>query len=110
MKIADILGRGKLSPPLTAHKRTAVGELPTAKNSRTVSDFSVVYSSVAVLLCAIKGTAADAVAGLLPLAWNLRTVIGFAALQIQDCLLTEKYEQLPFAKHRVSLRQHFNLI
>ena len=68
---------GRLPPPLTAHKRTAVGESPTAKNSRTVRDFSVVYSSVAVFLRAIKGTAAGAVAGLLPLAWNLRTVRAF---------------------------------
>ena len=55
MKIADILVRDKLPPPLTAHKRTAVGESPTAKNSRTVRNSSVEYSSVAVLLCAIKG-------------------------------------------------------
>lgn len=81
LKIADIIVRGKLTPPLTARKRTAVGYLPTAKNSRTVSDSSVVYSSVAVLLRAIKGIAANAVAGLLPLAWNLRTVGAFG-LQI----------------------------
>ena len=80
MKIADISVRGRLPPPLTAHKRTTVGDSPTAKNSRTVSDFSVVYSSVAVFLCAIKGIAADAVAGLLPQAWNLRTDSGFAIL------------------------------
>ena len=77
MKIADISVRDRFPPPLTAHKRTAVGDSPTAKNSRTVRDFSVVYSSVAVLLRAIKGTAAGAVAGLLPLAWNLRTVRAF---------------------------------
>ena len=41
--------------PLTARKRTAVGDLPTAKNSRTVINSSVEYSSVAVLLRAIKG-------------------------------------------------------
>ena len=76
MKIADILVRGRL-PTLTAHKRTIVGDSPTAKNSRIVSDFSVVYSSVAVLLCAIKGIAANAVAGLLPLLWNLSTVRAF---------------------------------
>ena len=63
MKIADILGWGKLPPSLTASKRTAVGYSPTAKNSRTVSNSSVVYSSVAVLFDAIKDTAADAVAG-----------------------------------------------
>ena len=72
MKIADISVRVRLPPPLTAHKRTAVGDSPTAKNSRTVSDFSVVYSSVAVFLCAIKGIAADAVAGLLPQALLLK--------------------------------------
>jgi hypothetical protein len=36
LKIADIAGCGSLTPPLTARKRTAVGRLPTAKNSRTV--------------------------------------------------------------------------
>ena len=77
LKIADISVRDRFPPPLTAHKRTAVGDSPTAKNSRTVRDFSVVYSSVAVFLRAIKGTAAGAVAGLLPLAWNLRTVRAF---------------------------------
>lgn len=58
-----MLVRGRLPPPLTAHKRTAVGYLPTTKNSRTVSNSSVANSSVAVLLCAIKGIAAYAVAG-----------------------------------------------
>lgn len=81
MKIADIIIRGKLTPPLTARKRTAVGYLPMAKNSRTVSDSSIVYSSVAVLLRAIKGIAANAVSGLSPLAWNLRIVRAFG-LQI----------------------------
>ena len=57
LKIADILVWGKLTPPLIARKRTAVGELPTAKNSRTDRSFPVEYSSVAVLLCAIKGIA-----------------------------------------------------
>ena len=55
MKIADILVWGRLPPPLTARKRTAVGDSPTAKNSRTVRNSSVVYSSVAVLLRALKG-------------------------------------------------------
>ena len=73
-------------------------------------EFSVVYSSVAVLLCAIKGIAANAVAGLLPLVWNLRTVSGFAVLQVQNRLLTKEDEKLPFAQHRVSLRQHFDFI
>lgn len=57
MKIADIVVRGKLPPPLTARKRTAVGKLPTAKNSGTVRNSSVEYSSVAVLFRAIKGIA-----------------------------------------------------
>ena len=76
---------------MTARERTAVGYSPTAKNSRTVQ-FSVVYSSVAVLLCAIKGKpkAMLSVAVILPLALNLRTVSGFAALHVQDCLLTKK--------------------
>ena len=72
LKIADILVWGRLSPSLTASKRTAVGCLPTAKNSRTDS-FSVAHSSVAVLFDVIKDIAADAVAGLLPQAQNLRT-------------------------------------
>ncbi len=55
MKIADILVRGKFTPPLTARKRTAVYGLPTAKNSRTVRNSPVEYSSVAVLLRAFKG-------------------------------------------------------
>ena len=42
-------------PPLTARKRTAVGDSPTVKNSRTVRNLSVEYSSVAVLLRAFKG-------------------------------------------------------
>ena len=36
LKTVDILCCGSLPPPLTARKRTAVGESPTAKNSRTV--------------------------------------------------------------------------
>ncbi|MFR3584177.1 MAG: hypothetical protein ACLTVG_20975 [Coprococcus sp.] len=40
---------------MTARKRTAVDKSPTAKNSRTVRTSSVEYSSVAVLLRAIKG-------------------------------------------------------
>ena len=56
MKTVNILGCGKLSPPLTASKRTAVSSLPTAKNSGTDS-FYVAYSSVAVLFGAIKGKA-----------------------------------------------------
>ena len=44
-----------LPSPLTARKRTAVGELPMAKNSRTVRNPSVEYSSIAVLLRAFKG-------------------------------------------------------
>ena len=47
----------KFTPPLTARKRTAVDKSPTAKNSRTVRTSSVEYSSVAVLLRAIKGQA-----------------------------------------------------
>ena len=62
LKIADILVWGSRSPSLTASKRTAVGLLPTAKNSRTDS-FPVVHSSVAVLFDAIKDKAANAVAG-----------------------------------------------
>ena len=87
MKTVDIIGSGSLPPPLTARKRTAVGRLPTAKNSRIVSDFSIVYSSVAVLFRAIKGKGINVLsepvvlmAGLLPLALNLRTVSGFAVL------------------------------
>ena len=75
----NILGCGRLTPPLTTSKRTAVSELPTAKNSRTDS-FPVAHSSVAVLFDVIKGIAAYAVAGLLPQAQNLRTDRGFAIL------------------------------
>ena len=98
-------------PPLTAHKRTAVGDSPTAKNSRTVRNSSVVYSSVAVLLCAIKGTAESMAFGgcFIPLAWNLRTVRAFG-LQIQNRLLTEKNEKLPFAGHVISTGQHINFV
>ena len=49
------LGIGKLPPPLTAHKRNAVRVSPTAKNSRTVSFLHRIHSSVAFLLCVIKG-------------------------------------------------------
>jgi len=49
----------KLPPPLTAHKRNAVRASPTAKNSRTVSFLHRIHSSVAFLLCAIKGTVID---------------------------------------------------
>ncbi len=84
MKIADIIVSGRLPPPLTARKRTAVGDSPTAKNSGTVRSFSVEYSSVAVLFRAIKGKGINALseplvlmAGLLPPAWNLRTVRAF---------------------------------
>ena len=43
------------TPPLTAHQNNALNVLPTAKNSRTVINSSVEYSSVAVLLRAFKG-------------------------------------------------------
>lgn len=43
------------SATLDSTQRTAVGDLPTAKNSRTVINSSVEYSSVAVLLRALKG-------------------------------------------------------
>lgn len=43
------------TPPLTAHQNNALNVLPTAKNSRTVINSSVEYSSVAVLLRALKG-------------------------------------------------------
>jgi len=55
LKTADSLNSGSRPPPLTARKRTAGSQLPTAKNSRTVSTSSVAYSSVAVLFRAIKG-------------------------------------------------------
>ena len=79
LKIADILVWGRFTPPLTAHKRTAVDRSPTVKNSRTVRNSSVEYSSVAVLLRAFKGKpkAVLSVAGYLPLARNLRTVRAF---------------------------------
>ena len=73
---------------MTASKRTAVGYLPTAKNSRTDS-FPVAYSSVAVLFGVIKGKGINALseamllmARLLPQALNLRTDSGFGVLQI----------------------------
>ena len=50
MKIADTLVRDKLP-----QKKTVVGESPMVKNLRIVGNSSVVYSSVAVLLRAIKG-------------------------------------------------------
>ena len=50
-----------MSPSLTASKRTAVGYLPTAKNSR-IDSFLVGHSSVAVLFDVIKDIAAYAVA------------------------------------------------
>ena len=46
---------GRLPPPLTAHKRNAVRVSPMAKNSRTVSFLHRMHSSIAFLLCAIKG-------------------------------------------------------
>ena len=54
-KLQIFLVWGIGTPPLTARKRTAVGILPTAKNSRTVKFSSVGHSSVAALLRAIKG-------------------------------------------------------
>lgn len=90
-------------PPLTAHKRTAVGGLPTAKNSGTVRFSSVVYSSVAVLLCAIKGKpeALLPVAVFLPQAQNLRTVRTFS-LKFLNSFLTKKDKKLPFTRHVIS--------
>lgn len=87
-------------PPLTAHKRTAVDNSPTVKNSRTVGFSSVGHSSVAVLLCAIKGKpeAMLPVAVFLPQAQNLRTVRAFG-LEILNGLLSKKDEKLPFAWH-----------
>ena len=57
LKIADILVWGRCTPPLTARKRTAVGDSPTAKNSRTVRNPSVEYSSVVVLFACLQGQA-----------------------------------------------------
>ena len=56
---------GSLPPPLTAHKRNAVRVSPTAKNSRTVDFLHRIHSSVAFLLCAIKGKPFG-MAGILP--------------------------------------------
>ncbi|MGN1399829.1 MAG: hypothetical protein ACI4WG_07525 [Erysipelotrichaceae bacterium] len=71
-----------------ARKRTAVWLSPTAKNSRTVRCSTVDYSSVAVLFRTIKGKTECLVRTQgsdgyeLPLAWNLRTVSGFAVLNV----------------------------
>ena len=62
----------QLTPPLTAHKSNALNVLPTAKNSRTDSFLRLIHSIVALLLRAIKGCPFG-MAGLSPLAWNLRT-------------------------------------
>ena len=60
------------TPPLTIYKRTAIPRLPTARNSKTVS-FSVADNSVAVLFVYGQGNRV-AVAFVLPLAQNLKTV------------------------------------
>ena len=60
------------TPPLTIYKRTAIRRLPTARNSKTVS-FSVADNSVAVLFVYGQGNRV-AVAPVLPLAQNLKTV------------------------------------
>ena len=59
--------------------------------------FSVAFSSVAVLLCAIKGKGINALsepevlmAGLFTSALNLRTDSGFATLYVHDGLLAKK--------------------
>ena len=93
---------------MTACKRTAVGILPTAKNPRTVRFSSVGYSSVAVLLRAIKGKPETLlpVAVFLPQAQNLRTVRAFS-LKILNSLLPKKDEKLPFTWHVISKQINF---
>lgn len=88
---------------MTARKRTAVGILPTAKNSRTVKFSSVGHSSVAVLLRAVKGRpeALLPVAVFLPQAQNLRTVRALG-LKFLNSFLTKKDEKLPFTRHVIS--------
>ncbi len=97
-------------PPLTARKRTAVGRLPTAKNSGTAGSFSVACSSIAVLFRAVKGTAAPAVAAPGPPARKLGTAGVSAALGSEDRLLSQIDQKLPFARHIVRALEHFDLI
>ena len=102
-KLQIFLVWGIGTPPLTARKRTAVGILPTAKNSRTIKFSSVGHSSVAVLLRAIKGRpeALLPVAVFLPQAQNLRTVRALG-LKFLNRFLTKKDEKLPFTRHVIS--------
>lgn len=46
----------------------------------------------------------------MPRALNLRTVSGFAALHVQDRLLTEEDEKLPFTRHVISITKRFNIV
>lgn len=50
------------------------------------------------------------VAGLLPLARNLRTASGFRRLLLQDRLLSEIDEELPFARHVPGTFQQFDFV
>lgn len=51
-------------------------------------------------------------AGFLPLARNLRTdgAIGLRLLHLQNCLLPEENEQLPFAGHVIGSLKHVDLV
>ena len=98
-------------PPLTAHQNNALNVLPTAKNSRTVSFLRLIHSIVALLLCAIKGKSLRD-GCFLPLAWNLRTDLASRQLflQMEDGLLSEQDQELPFTGHVVCVFQHIDFI
>lgn len=99
-----------LPPPLTARKRTAVRQLPTAKNSGTAGSFSVACSSIAVIFRAVKGTAAPAVAAPGPPARKLGTAGVSTVLGLEDRLLSQIDQELPFAGHIVRALKHIDLI
>ena len=109
LKSADIRSWGSLTPPLTARKSNALTVSPTAKNSGTVRVLPSKSQHCSIAFVCHQGHVALRWLVVLPLAWNLGTVRAFG-LQIQNCLLTEKDEQLPFGWHVVSIFEHFYFV
>lgn len=97
MLTVDILGCGRLAPPLTAQQELLRGRYRRRRTQEQMSLFRRSQQCSSAFM-SYQGHAAYAVAVLLPRARNLRTVRAFG-LHFQDLLLTQIYQQLPFAWH-----------
>lgn len=96
---------------MTAHKRTAVVIIPTAKNWEQAEFLRRRQQYSSSFVCH-QGQVAKAVAGIIPPAQKLRTggVSRRVVLKIDDGLLTKVDEQLPFTGHIVRTFKQIDFI